>query len=276
MFCAGTTTVKVNRKTKKKTMRHQACASEFDYAGWKIWGTWRRSVHEQVTVAEEALRRDADVFLHTHPLVEDVPSETAWFGGAWTKKGRGYAQTEFWKKDCWGTCYYPSECRWGSKYGVQTPGTPYSPPAPTRPATSFEDMSLDIVMPDAPPESSTDLDKQPSIDDLLDSVKRRKRRSGGGAPSPLASHPDTSEIIVQATASTPSSASVLQKAFDDFEIDVRKSFGRAGDLVTSWTSSMRSTVAHEEEKAELFVKGLKVSKKKKDDGKFLGSSGRSI
>src|ERR1700712_4611649 len=40
MFCAGTTTVKRSRKTNKRVMRHKACASEFDYQGWKAWGTW--------------------------------------------------------------------------------------------------------------------------------------------------------------------------------------------------------------------------------------------
>lgn len=32
------------------------------------------------------------------------------------------------QKDCWNTCDYPSECRWGKKYGVQTPVEPEAEP----------------------------------------------------------------------------------------------------------------------------------------------------
>ena len=31
------------------------------------------------------------------------------------------------KKDCWKTCDYPSECRWGRQFGVHTPLTPTQP-----------------------------------------------------------------------------------------------------------------------------------------------------
>jgi hypothetical protein len=28
---------------------------------------------------------------------------------------------EITRKDCWNKCHYPSECRWGTKYGIHTP-----------------------------------------------------------------------------------------------------------------------------------------------------------
>ncbi|KAF2835626.1 hypothetical protein M501DRAFT_981511, partial [Patellaria atrata CBS 101060] len=94
-FCAGQTTVKSWRKSKRRrTKKHKACASEFDYAGWKAWGDWRR----------EELEYQSSVSM--------------------VRKGASRAEvfdTRFAKgKDCWGRCDYPSECRWGSQYGVQT------------------------------------------------------------------------------------------------------------------------------------------------------------
>jgi hypothetical protein len=67
--------------------KHRACASEFDYSGWKTWGRWRK-------------------------------------GGSKVVQGRrldhqqASAQS---KKDCWNNCDYPSECRWGKKFGIHTP-----------------------------------------------------------------------------------------------------------------------------------------------------------
>ncbi|KAI7349710.1 hypothetical protein KC336_g22623, partial [Hortaea werneckii] len=63
-------------------------------------------------------------------------------------------------------------------------------------------------------------------------------------------------------ASAEASANYLQKALDDFELDVRKSLERAGDLMTSWASSLKTTAQLEEEKAVASVKGLRVQKKK--------------
>ena len=188
-------------------------------------------------------------------------------------------------KDCWNSCDYPSECRWGKQFGVQTPQLPITvtvpsmldtieeaEPEPTRPElsirTSFDDILLDAPTSDGSTASKMDIDthrhqtnltspekdeKKPALDDLLESAKRRKRRSAGALPSPLGSNlpsPDWAE----ATAQT------LQKALDDFEVDLRKSFERAGDAVTSFVGGMRSS-GKEDEKAEAFVKGLKVGKK---------------
>ena len=52
-FCAGAPVTKRDRKTGQKvTRKSRACASEFDYQGWKSWGSWRRDVDEQRAVAE--------------------------------------------------------------------------------------------------------------------------------------------------------------------------------------------------------------------------------
>lgn len=255
---------------------------------------WRRSVIEQAEAAQALTEDeyDGDVVL---PLNVPAPREDQWLKGTWTKKPATQKMArDYWHKDCWNMCDYPSECRWGKQYGVQTPvkattTVPSSPPStlastpePERPKTSFDDILLDSSLAETStaehlehssrettgtPEVPSEQTRKPSMDDLLESVKRRKRRSAGSVPSPLASHPPsptTPESPASAAgehASTESqSASSLQKAFDDFELDVRKSLERAGGLVTSWASSIRSTAALEEEKAEAFVKGLKIKK----------------
>lgn len=56
-------------------------------------------------------------------------------------------------KDCWNTCDYPSECRWGQRFGIRAPAgdafttvnvkpsTP-TPPPQLQPPKTFEDMLL--------------------------------------------------------------------------------------------------------------------------------------
>lgn len=70
---------------KRRVKRHRACASEFDYVGWKGWGRWRRSTGVNVKAAVA------------------------------TKEGEKKA------KDCWTNCDYPSQCRWGKRVGIHTP-----------------------------------------------------------------------------------------------------------------------------------------------------------
>ena len=196
---------------------------------------------------------------------------------------------DFWGKDCWNTCDYPSECRWGKQFGVHTPvlvSTPSTVTVPSspdtspplepeqKPKTSFDDIVLDVSSITDPasedylepltqmsPSSPEDGTKKPSMNDLLESAKRRKRRSAGQVPSPLASNPPS-------PTSPVSSPSVLQKAFDDFDLDVRKSFDRAGEAVTSFVTSIRSSAALEDEKVEAFVKSLKAGKKRMSAGNW--------
>ncbi|EMD95063.1 hypothetical protein COCC4DRAFT_151464 [Bipolaris maydis ATCC 48331] len=93
-YCSGTTTVKAWRQSAhvRRTKKHGACNSEFDYSGWKNWSRWRR----------DGPRNKA-------ALVTDLPADTE-DGDITTKK-----------KDCWNTCDYPSECKWGKKFGIHTP-----------------------------------------------------------------------------------------------------------------------------------------------------------
>ena len=72
-FCAGTTTVQLWRKGSRtrKTRRHKACASEFDYLGWKGWGRWKRACLKPVKI----LQSDANKNCWTQC---DYPSQCRW------------------------------------------------------------------------------------------------------------------------------------------------------------------------------------------------------
>jgi len=230
--------------------------------------------------------------------VPTVPREGEWLNGTWAKSSftKGTKKPSALSKNCSMRCDYPSECRWGKQYGVHTPVSSTPPPLPTvapvvpekndKQKTTFDDILLDAsdasqsTAADHPPETDTtgvitdvskESEKKPSMTDLLESAKRRKRRSGGQMPSPLGSNPPSPttveaprELATGDEAEEGASAGFLQKAFDDFELELRKSslLERAGGLVSGWASSIRSSAALEEEKAELFVKGLRLSKKR--------------
>jgi len=104
-------------------------------------------------------------------------------------KGRVNVQPEL-KKDCWNICDYPSECRWGKKFGIHTPTPNIS--------TFFEleICSLPVTPEDAPksPEEGVlkienveavglEQDKADFWGALIASAKRRKSSAG---ISPLA------------------------------------------------------------------------------------------
>lgn len=212
-----------------------------------------------------------------------VVPEGRWFQGRWTTKPESrdvVAGAQ--KKDCWMKCDYPSECRWGKQFGVQTttttpkvatvtvPSTPNTKPEEDiKPKTSFEEIlgltlpssditdenlspSADFLEPLSPTRSSSQKavtegeTKSVSMDDLLESAKRRKRRSSGQIPSPLGANPP-SEVKEEIKIGI-SGSEILQKAFDDIELDLKKGLG--------------SLLASTEEKAENFVKGLSVGKRK--------------
>jgi len=229
-------------------------------------------------------------------VVPTVPTEDAWLNGMWAKSSASHPAKLF-TKDCWGKCDYPSECRWGKQYGVHTPvsSSPPPPSAPKtpvveekaqQPKTTFDDILLDASIAlqssvddldhlfedgdiTAPSAADTDVAKEterkPSMTDLLESAKRRKRRSGGQLPSPLGSNPPSPTTApAPAESASGMAAASLVKALDDFEIDMKKLslLERASGLVSEWASVLRSTAALEEEKAELFVKGLRVNRKK--------------
>ncbi|KAK4995693.1 hypothetical protein LTR66_004534 [Elasticomyces elasticus] len=188
-FCAGTSTTK-RRGGKTRTKKHRACASEFDYQGWKTWGTWRRNVHPELD-AEIAVSSSDDT-------IENAPSESEWVKGIWPKNKMA-------KKGCWNKCDYPSECRWGKQFGVQIPvvTVPSIPektqavpdvsslPPPPPPPTKFEDFVMTGV--EVVPEATPLPAKEDFWTSLLASAKTRKGKSESHAPSPLASNPVSAE-----------------------------------------------------------------------------------
>lgn len=140
-FCAGTTTVKTWRKplNQGRTKKHKACASEFDYQGWKAWGRWRRSGRRDLIYG------DSSSSWSPPSSSEDETGTDSESAGESKSKRAKHAGP---KKDCWNTCDYPSECRWGKQFGIHTPVAPQFPtlevvaPAPAAasspPATTFE------------------------------------------------------------------------------------------------------------------------------------------
>jgi hypothetical protein len=205
-------------------------------------------------------------------LAPTVPRPGQWFCGAWAKEPATLkAKKDFWAKDCWNTCDYPSECRWGKQYGVQTPEVPCTPStraeerAKASGAATFDDVLMDTWGPLLPvvkhleqmvvdksecvvakstSARSREGDKKPSMDDLVASVKRRKRKSDGALPSTLGSNPSppmtTEEPLPTQTTllreEAALAASYQQKAFNDFESDVKKSFG---GCVAGWAGARR-------------------------------------
>lgn len=226
---------------------------------------------EQVEAAEALLRVEEGMAIQ----IPIVPDEGKWFGGAWTRKAVGSGMRGYWerresgsrgRKDCWDRCDYPSECRWGKQFGVQTPTTltaamvvpstkerkTESPPTPpalqeenitaAKPKTSFDDILLSIADPSSPDylepleattsNTATPLEPDtaaPSMDDLLQSAKRRKRRSSGQiplVPSPLGANPPspeeekTEEKVVRKSSSE---SALLDTCVEENLVDKKKS-----------------------------------------------------
>ncbi|KAF1834826.1 hypothetical protein BDW02DRAFT_568650 [Decorospora gaudefroyi] len=119
----------------------------------------------------------------------DYSGWKAW--GRWRRGGKRLDSAG--KKDCWNTCDYPSECRWGKKFGIHTPVEAMFPEpevsstmpmltAPMNPNTTSEG----ILKPENCKNIKTDkeVEKVTFWGALLASAERRK--SGGGhASSPL-------------------------------------------------------------------------------------------
>ena len=99
-----------NAHRKRRSRAGIACASEFDYAGWKAYGEWRRGVNRATQVSGE----DFDPM----ELDEAMPK----------------------KHNCGQECDYPSECRWGRQV---SPGT--SSASSNEASTSFEEILGTIV-----------------------------------------------------------------------------------------------------------------------------------
>ncbi|OJD37085.1 uncharacterized protein BKCO1_8000227 [Diplodia corticola] len=204
-FCSGVTTVKTwrasaNPRKGRRTKKHRACASEFDYGGWKAFGEWRRN--------EEAIRRAS--FADT----VDFSTSTGGF-----LSPRPSAQSKV-ARNCWNTCDFPSECRWGSQHGVQaacaaSPILPSPPDEDTGPqssevsASTPDAIKLDTALAtnDTPPTTfdgilnhSQEGELSPLSpkelrgrfwDGILDSARQRRLSKSGKAHSPLTLNPVT-------------------------------------------------------------------------------------
>ncbi|KAG9614859.1 hypothetical protein KCU77_g653, partial [Aureobasidium melanogenum] len=126
-FCAGTSVVRSRKDGTKKLRRHKACASEFDYAGWKDWGVWKRNL---LTLTEQQRERNSPCDSVFDNDSEDELEEITTTASVVSPITAGISDhTSSWRnakplapvKDCWNRCDYPSECRWGKQFGVDTP-----------------------------------------------------------------------------------------------------------------------------------------------------------
>ncbi|KAF2808116.1 uncharacterized protein BDZ99DRAFT_500368 [Mytilinidion resinicola] len=173
-FCAGTTTIKSWRKSvnPRRVRTHRACASEFDYQGWKTWGQWWRGGggggDEDVRMVDAATSSDAYSFSSSSSDTESEPDAKP-------------------AKSCWDRCDYPSECRWGKQFGVHTPaktesvGIPLCPPPPPPPPPP--EPTLEMQLEGLSDEGVKKGGKSDFWGALLASTTRRKT---AGSSSPLA------------------------------------------------------------------------------------------
>ncbi|KAI5250766.1 hypothetical protein E4T42_04770 [Aureobasidium subglaciale] len=121
-FCAGTSRVKSRKDNIKRLRRHKACASEFDYAGWKDWGVWKRgliALTEQQRQLAKSRDSDLDDEESGDEALEEITTQASRRTSAW-RVGKPVIPTRP-VKDCWNRCDYPSDCRWGKQFGVETP-----------------------------------------------------------------------------------------------------------------------------------------------------------
>ncbi|KAG8624174.1 hypothetical protein KVT40_009150 [Elsinoe batatas] len=190
-FCAGVTIVH-KKDQKPKVKRHRACASEFDYNGWKAFGAWRRAVSYE----------DADESDKENINASRSPKEHT--------------------KDCWNKCDYPSQCRWGDRFSpVESKGKTLSPVnesmgedrteqddiarQPT-PKTSFEDML-------GPESQSENSGRESRFHEHMEDVDPTNQTDQAVPP----------QTICDVVAS---------KSLDDLEFEIRRSILRVSELAT--------------------------------------------
>ncbi|QIW99780.1 hypothetical protein AMS68_005298 [Peltaster fructicola] len=208
-FCSGTTTIRKQKRTGKKIVKHQACASEFDYGGWRSYNEWRRSCLEAFG------KRDSD----TLPV---SASDT---------------RISSRSRDCWYYCDFPSECRWGKEIGlqkVQSTADLSSEAGGIKIRGSAQCLTLEDI-----PDQTLDMDQSavtgdkigitpfsiadvmpPCQDDLDLCEERRKRKSGGQLPSPLA--PCSRTLLDRINAL--SNEDELKLAWDELEASLREPY----------------------------------------------------
>lgn len=207
-FCAGTTTVKTWRRPLRavRAKRGKACASEFDYQGWKAWGRWKRSGETRAVPWEES-SSDSD-------LESDESSEDDFRASSGSCSDGTPAQTTTPPKDCWNMCDYPSECRWGKRFGVHTPVVEQMavtlPPiesfqAPTTSSSSSPPTTFDGILKAENCAEGKREKKGEKTDFWGALVASATRRKGVPASSPLAREADVvGEVATETAAGRPS------------------------------------------------------------------------
>jgi hypothetical protein len=195
--------VKNARKTAKKVKRHRACASEFDYSGWKTWARWRRSGVSKRIVCEGGNVR---------------------------------------KKDCWNTCDYPSECRWGRKFGIHTPLTP-SPPQTSPPLKEHPEEGL--LNPENYAKKSDQSDSPGKPDfwtTLIASAERRKSVTGSSPLTAEVSSSNTPQSLLIDSdgkvemSPSPTSPSLTSPSVGSVARDMLKDLMKRRTSLKGWKS----------------------------------------
>lgn len=280
-FCAGTSVVRPRKDGVKRLRRHKACASEFDYAGWKDWGVWKRNL---LTLTEQQKQRNPpcnSVFNGDDSEDEDL-EEVSSTASVISPIVAGFTgHTSSWKvakplkpvKDCWNRCDYPSECRWGKQFGVDTPlqtTFPLLDRVPSIPNPN-EPPSMDITdveMPDAPAEQpktefkdiltakqqavaetidGVDLDlpsattPTPALADLASLVSRAQRRhTRSEVPLPV------SPLVASTTPPRPTMVT-RSSSKESLRRAVEGGIGVIAGIVGSWRSSSAPPVNRRKE-----------------------------
>ena len=128
----------------------------------------------------------ASVFEDSSP--ESSESDSPSSGSVSASVSDGVAPSKAAKKDCWNTCDYPSECRWGRRFGIHTPVMPAMPP-PLLPVAPQPKEGI-LKMENVKDESAKKSDKGDFWGALLASATRRKSSQSS---SPLALEPVVEE-----------------------------------------------------------------------------------
>jgi len=181
-----------------RVRRHRACASEFDYQGWKNWGRWKRSGRRDSLYEDGGSGSGSESeSSSTSTSTEEEEMAAAGDGdGAWDRGSAPRVVAP--SKDCWNTCDYPSECRWGRDVGVHTPMAVEFPTvavtqtaAESRPPTTFEAMLKTVD------EKEVKRDRNEGKPDfwgaLMASATRRKSVPPSSPLATVAEEPDMAE-----------------------------------------------------------------------------------
>jgi hypothetical protein len=268
-FCAGTSVVRSRKDGSRRLRRHKACASEFDYAGWKDWGVWKRNL---LTLTEQQKQRHSPCDSVFDDSEDDDLEEISSTVSVVSPIAVGVSgHTSSWRvakplrpvKDCWNRCNYPSECRWGKQFGVDTPvqvsfpaleRVPSTPnpntdvtdvemsdaPSATLPKTQFKDIltaeqqsvaeTLDGVDIDAVPHTHTHT-PTPALADLATLVSRAQRRhSRSETPAPI------SPLVLSTTQQRPS-MTTRSSSRESLRRAVEGGIGVIAGIVGGWRSS---------------------------------------